>query len=350
MSESFEEKTEQPTQKKLERAREKGQVAQSKEVGAIITLAALLLYFAVSGDALWSGLESVARRSFIVAGDAKTQIPPGFIESLIRHTFSIMIPPFALVFAFGLGNGLLQTGVAFSTHPLEPDLNKINPISGLKKIFGWRGIFEVVKSAFKMGGIVAIAWFAVEKILSVLMNAHGASLESLFSLASWSVLSLAFKFTLFLGTLAAIDYGFQKWQFERDQRMTKQEVREEYKEDEGDPQIKARRRRLQREMSMNRMLTMVPRADVVVTNPTHYAVALKYDKAKNRAPVVVAKGAGEIAKKIREIAYKHGIPRVEKPEVARMLYRKVDVGKEIPEALYKAVAEILAYVYKLRRG
>src|SRR3990172_10269498 len=260
-----------------------------------------------------------------------------------------MLPFLVLVALAGIVSNILQTGFVFSPKALGVKFERINPAEGIKKILSLRSIMELFKSVIK---ITIVGYTSYRLIKSEFHNFSlllDADVNYIFSYMGHLTLKLVIWTGIVILILAAIDLGYQKWQFAKNLRMTREEVKEEYKQQEGDPMIKSRIRSLQREMSRKRMMADVPKADVVITNPVHIAIAVMYKHAEMNAPVVVAKGAGVIAEKIKEIAIQHGIVIVENKPLARTIYRIVEIGEEIPSNLYKAVAEILAYVYKLRK-
>jgi len=267
----------------------------------------------------------------------------------LLHIFQILAPLFAIAFVMGFLGNVLQFGFLLSGKALQPKFDKLNVVKGIGRMFSKRTVMEMLKAIAKIAVVGFLAY-------SVVREEFFRTLPSLVDMDVWGIFfyitRISYKIMVhvlwFLIILSAVDYAFQRWQYEEDLKMTKQEVKDEYKQREGDPQVKARVRSIQREMARKRMLADVPLADVVVTNPTHLAVALQYDSEKGAAPRVVAKGADFLAAKIRDVAREHGVPLVEDKPLARALYKGVKVGQLIPESLYKAVAEILAYVYSLK--
>jgi flagellar biosynthetic protein FlhB len=344
--ESFQEKTEQATPKKKEDARNKGQAAKSKEVSSIAILAAGTIYLFFNAGELTDKLGANIKQTFInipqiTSGDMGLDT---YMSQTIQN-FLVMI----LLVVVSLAANLLQTGFILSVEPLTPDLSKIDPVKGFGKIISKRSMAELLKSIFK---IVIVGWAA----FSILKNDYSLMIPLMYQ-DNVQIMSMLGRISLKVVTrccyvifvLAVLDYLFQKWEFEQNLKMTKQEVKEEYKQTDGDPMIKSRIRSIQREMARRRMMKEVPKADVVITNPTHYAIALRYKpEEKMTAPKIVAKGADNIAMKIKEIALKHGIPMVENKPLAQNLY-KLDLGQEVPPNFYQAVAEILAYVYGLKK-
>lgn len=266
----------------------------------------------------------------------------------ITVVLKTLSPLIISILIIGVLSNYLQVGVIFTGEPLLPKLERINPITGFRRIFSWKALAELIKGILKaviLGYIIYVTLKSHWKDYLPLMD---QGIRGILEFLGRMGFKIGLRASLALLLLAFLDYGFQKWQYERSLRMTKEEVKEEYKEHEGDPLIKARIRSLQREMARRRMLTEVPAADVVITNPFHIAVALRYEAGKMAAPKVVAKGARLLAEKIKEIAHKHGVPIVEDKPLAQALYKSTKVGDEIPVSLYKAVAEILAYIYRLK--
>ena len=350
--ESFQEKTEQATPKRREDARRKGQVARSSELSSIAILATGLLALSGLGPYMFDQLGV-----FMV--DALTSGMTVEINStnLYLHTGSwvlgyarIIVPIVALLVVAALGVNYAQVGVLFTLQPLTPKAERISPFSGIKRIFSSKGLVELSKSLFKIGAVVYMTYLTISADMNNLVAYMDMGVGQIFTLSGDITLTLAFRIVLLLLIMAILDYSFQRWDYEKNLRMTRQEVREEVKQQEGDPMIRSRVRNLQREMSQQRMMDDVMTADVVVTNPTHVAVALKYDMENMPAPLVVAKGQRLVAQRIKEIARDAGIPLVENKPLARALFKVVQIGDEIPEDLFKAVAQVLAFVFQLKRG
>ncbi len=344
------EKTEPASQRRLEKAREEGQVARSQELNtcAVLLGSGLLLYISAAGlmhDArmLLAGGLTLTREQML---DSHQMLPLLFQHAW--HALLALGPLLALVIAIVV---LSQTGVGgwvFSTKPFTPQFSRLDPIAGFGRMFSKHSLVELGKALLKTILVAVVVGVAIWKERETLIALLAMSLPD--GIASIGRL-LGLTFIVGAGSLAlvvAIDVPFQIWEHHQRLRMTKEEVRQEMKETEGDPHIKARIRQQQREMARRRMMAAVPTADVVVTNPTHYAVALKYESTGGRAPRVIAKGADAVAAKIRELAQEHHVPLLEAAPLARALYKHTDLGDEIPTALYKAVAEVLAYVFQLR--
>jgi flagellar biosynthetic protein FlhB len=259
-----------------------------------------------------------------------------------------MSPLLLTVVITGFLSNYLQIGFIFSPEAVAPKMEKIDPFKGFARLFSLRSLVELVKSVLKMAVIAVIVWFTLKDELRNLIPLMDDSLMGILVYTGKVIFRIMITTCWVLIVLALMDYLYQRWEYEKGLRMSRQEVKDEYKQSEGDPFVKARIRRIQREIARKRMMANVPKADVVVTNPTHLAVAIRYDADKMYAPVVVAKGAGYMAEKIRDIARTHGVPVIENKPVAQLLYKMVDVDGAIPEDLYRAVAEILAYVYGLK--
>jgi len=349
--ESFQDKTEQATPKKKEDARKKGQVAKSKEVSSVAILAAGVIYMYFNAGNLTEKLGGNLRQTFssiprIASGDLGLA---AYISSAIQGFLVMMLPILILLVVVSLAANLLQTGFIMTVEPLTPELSKIDPIKGFGKLFSKRSFAELLKSILK---IIIVGWAA----FSVLKNDYSQLIPLMYQ-DNFQIMAMLGHISLKVLTrccyvilvLAVLDYVFQKWEFEQNLKMTKQEVKDEFKQSEGDPMIKSRIRSIQREMARRRMMKEVPKADVVITNPTHFAVALVYKPGeKMTAPKIIAKGADRIALKIKELAKEHNIPIVENKPLAQNLY-KLELGQEVPPEFYQAVAEILAYVYGLKK-
>ncbi len=348
MAEEFQEKTEQATGRRREKEREQGHIPQSKDLTGIMPLWVVFLYFSFGGfmfTMLVTYLRSALQRGFEVSLTETTFVEIFRADSI--RTLLMMAPLFLSVPIAVMTVHFLQSGFLISTKPLSQGFSKINPLEGIKRFFSIRIIFELAKSIFKVIVLGAVLYLLIKKQLVNLPLLPDMDASGIAQFTLVQVKKLMLTAVEVLSVFAVADFAYQRWQYSRDLRMSKQEVREEHKEMEGDPRVKARIRSLQREMARRRMMQEVPKADVVITNPTHFAVALKYDSTKMAAPAVVAKGANLLAEKIKEIAKAHGVPVVEDKPLARSLY-KLELDQEIPEVFYKAFAAILANVYKLK--
>jgi flagellar biosynthetic protein FlhB len=260
----------------------------------------------------------------------------------------IMAPIMLAVFVVAILSNLMQVGFIFAWEPLAPKLSRISPIKGMGRVFSKQTMMELFKSVAKLVLVGVIAYWTVKGEMDNIVSIGGTGIIGIALYISKVIFKIFFFVCLAMIFLAALDYAFQKWQFEQQLKMTKQEVREEFKRTEGDPLVKSRIRRVQQEVARRRMMQEVPKADVVVTNPIHLALALRYDSAVMTAPRVVAKGAGHLAERIKTLAKEHNIPVVEDKKLAQDLYKMVDLGAEIPSIFFQAVAEVLAYVYRLK--
>jgi flagellar biosynthetic protein FlhB len=346
---SGQERTEQATSKKRQDAREKGQVALSREVASAMVMLGALIAMALSGT--WSVGRLSGMMTHFWANSAKLPISSSGIQSfLIRlaiEFFLTVFPVFLGVLVAAIAGNVVQIGFVISPEALSPKFSKLNPFSGIKRLVSLRSLSEVLKSILKILCLGGVGWLVLRSEADRFPMLIQFDLIDVAQYLWRMVLKIGFFSFLVMAVLAAMDYAFQRWQYEKDLRMTKQEVKEEMKQTEGDPKIKSRIRSIQMELARKRMMAAVPGAAVVITNPTHLAIALQYQSGMT-APRVVAKGAGFIALRIREIASQHNVPVIENKPVAQALYKAVDLGQSIPVELYKAVAEILAFVYRMK--
>jgi flagellar biosynthetic protein FlhB len=346
-------KTEQPTRRKLKKAREKGQIARSREIPAAAVLMGVVLMLYYFGKDFFHTLQNEMYYLLNLHVPCIPQdIKPNHLTTLFwdvtMQTSAVIGPILVGVLGISVFSNVLQGGLAFSTNSLKLKPEKLNPKNGIKKIFSKNGLVELIKSLVVVTMVSIITYKVIASHLSlyprlVLMN-HEKILYWIASICFNVLIRIAFLMVL----VAIADYCFQKYRFKEQMKMSKKEVKEEYKEMEGDPTTKGRIRRIQRQMARRRMMAEVPNADVIITNPTHYAVALSYKMDSMEAPKVIAKGVGFLAQKIKELALQHGIPQVENKPLAQALYKSVEIGEYIPAHLYRAVAEILAYIYKAK--
>jgi flagellar biosynthetic protein FlhB len=350
--ESDQEKTEQPSERRRQQAREEGQVPVSRELGTFVVLATGIGVLWLGGDWLVQRSERIVSRG--LSFDRRVAFDPAaalaYFPQLALDGLVTLAPLFIALIVAGVAAAASLSGFNFSTKAFSPRFDRLSPLQGLKRMFSAHSLMELAKAVSKAGVVGLVAWWVVSRDEEMIFGLFNQSLHDGLGSAGHGLLVAAALLVAGLGVIAGIDVPFQLWQYTKRLRMSREELRQEAKEQEGDPQIKARIRSLQREMARKRMMADVPTADVVVTNPTHYSVALKYDRDKFGAPRVVAKGAGEVALKIREIAAEHQVPRLEAPPLARALYRHTDIGAQIPAALYRAVAEVMAYVYQLNHA
>jgi flagellar biosynthetic protein FlhB len=344
-----ENRTEKPTPRRREEARKKGQVARRPELAATASfLAALVVLKFTSGDLL-------ARSARLFESSASYVTPKeSFGIPLVQNIFFsagtnlalLSLPVIGAALTAGLAANFAQGGLTFAVKALAPKAERFNPAANLKRIFGSTGPIELIKSFLKLGGLTLACWGTLRQAIIDAPKLVGAPSAATFSSIGNIVYSLGLRAGGVLFIVAALDYAWGWWKHEKSLRMSKQELKDEYKRQEGDPLMKSQRRRAARAIAYRRLAAEVPKADVVVTNPTHFAVALRYDREKDAAPIVVAKGADLLAKRIREIAKANKVAIVENPPLARSLYKAVDIGSIIPAELFRAVAELLAFVYR----
>jgi flagellar biosynthetic protein FlhB len=339
-----EERTEQATPRKRQEARRKGQVARSVEVNA----ACLFLAFVLGLPFVlqWGGerLIRVMQQGLLAAGSMRLS------DAVLWGALAMIAPMMGIALLVGLVVNLMQVGFVVSAYPLRPDLNRIDPIKGFQRLFSTRAAVELLKALLKFGIIAWVAWRTLQGEMDTLMATARMPLPDALAPIGNTLYQLGLRVGILWLILALLDYLYQRWEFEKSIRMSRYELKEEFRQSEGDPHVRMRQRQRMQQIARARMLQDVRRADVVVTNPVTYAVALRYDRAQMRAPRVVAKGRGWLAQRIREEALRWHVPIVPNPPLARSLYAQVEVGQEIPSTLYQAVAEVLAYVYRLRRG
>ncbi|WP_416198024.1 MAG: Flagellar biosynthetic protein FlhB [Sporanaerobacter sp.] len=346
------EKTEKATPKKRKDAREEGQILQSREISSILILLLSFVGIKIFGKYMFENSMKFMKDTFSLIDNpdklfVMDNIMANFL-SIIVVFLKIIGPIVLLAFVAGLISNYIQIGFLFTTKPLKPKLNRINPIEGFKRIFSKRALMELLKSSLKILIIGYTSYGFLKKKINTILNLGNMEIEDM--LVSFSKLSFEFGMRIVgvLFFLAILDYFYQWREYEKNLMMTKQELKEEYKQTEGDPLIKSKIREVQRKMAFSRMLQDVPKADVIITNPTHIAVALKYDKDLYIAPFLLAKGADLIAENIKKVASENNIPIVENKPLARTIYETVEIGDIIPEDLYEAVAEVLAYVYSMK--
>ena len=345
------EKTEKPTPKKLADARKKGQVAKSPEMSTAFILLGSLGVLLFAGPWMFWGLNEFMHGIFAnlgtlhIEGDSSR----AFLFEIFEQVLIILIPLMVVLVILGVGANLMQVGFLFTFEPFTPKLSKFNPITGMKKFVSLRALVDLLKSGIKILFIGGVAYAVMMGEIDIIPSLIEMSVGQILSVICIASLKIFFYASLAMLVLAVIDFIYQKWQHTKDLMMSKQEVKDEAKQSEGDPQVKSKIRQAQREMAMRRMMQAVPEADVIITNPTSLAIALRYDAEKMVAPQIVAKGAGFVAERIKEIARENDVPIVENKPLAQVLYKAGEIGDSIPDSLYRAVAEILAYVYKLRQ-
>ncbi|MDD4334564.1 MAG: flagellar biosynthesis protein FlhB [Desulfotomaculaceae bacterium] len=350
MAGSAQEKTEQATPRRVQEARRKGQVAKSTDLtGALLLLAMITLLYMIQGQFI---LDLQRYFTGYFSNVAEAQVLENSLLPILNNAalflLKLVAPFFTVAVVIAVASNLAQVGFLFSTESLKPKPNVFNPVAGLQKMFSLRSLVELVKSVLKFSIIGGITYYLIKSNLGELMLVFNHTAQGIYSIFIGFIISVAGWGALAYLVLAVLDYMYQRYDYKKNLKMSKQEVKEEYKQTEGDPHIKSKLREMRRSMSMNRIISEVPQATVVVTNPTHLAVALKYRQGEMSAPVVVAKGAGRLAEKIKDIAGEHRVPVVEDKEVARFLYQAVETGQEIPIEIYQAVAQILAMVHRLK--
>ena len=345
------EKTEQATPKKLKESRDEGQVAKSMEINSFAIFTSGLLLLFITQNFLSSQMSSMSKHLFNNLDSLSISI--NTVQEFAKTGFFFFIitvaPVFLGLFIIAFVASASQTGLNFSAKALAPKFNKLNPFTNIKNIFfSSSSAVELSKSLLKLIAVGGFAYLVIKDLVKTSTSLMGLTVEEIVNSMIHSALTLLIKISLVYAVIAAIDFIFQKHKFKKEMMMTKQEVKEENKQVEGDPLIKSRIKRQQLQMAKNRMMQDVPKADVIITNPTHYAIAIKYDMQKDGAPRVLAKGVDLVAQKIKEIALEHNIPMHEDRQLARALYKTCDIGDQIPNSLFQAVAQVLAYVYKLR--
>ncbi len=350
MADSDNEKNQDPTPHRRQKAREEGQVVKSQDLASAVLLLAGMLALVMSGGALVEFLGRYAHQH--LGGQPWLRIDPEMAALHWNRTMSELaryfLPIVGLLVLAAVAIDVAQVGFLFLPQKLAFDITRLDPLKGFGRIFSMSNGARLIFGLFKIAVICAVAYFSLSSHVDTILGLSGLSLSEnamyLGEILVWTTIKIGTA----LLVLAVLDYGFQRWKHEQDLKMTTQEVREEMKNLEGDPQIAARRRVVQRQLILNRLSSAVPKADVVVTNPTELAIAIQYDPKTMAAPIVVAKGAGTLAQRIRKLALEHGIPIVERKPLAQSLYREVDVNHPIPHERYAAVAEVLAYVYQLK--
>ncbi|MDR2032079.1 MAG: flagellar type III secretion system protein FlhB [Azoarcus sp.] len=345
------EKTEPASGRRLEQAREEGQVPQSRELSTfLVTMSGVLCLWLLGG---WMGarLLGVLRRAFAFDRQTAFDLTGASLSALLQSLFGgallTLMPLFLVLMLAAVASPLMLGGFLLAPKALGIKLDRLDPLQGIKRMFSLHGLAEMLKAVMKaglIGGVGAtVLWRNRDHLFDFMSEPLALAIPDFAGTVTWIALLIVSS----LGLLALFDVPFQLWQYHKNLRMTKEEVKRENKEQEGDPHVKGRIRALQREMARRRMMAEVPKADVVVTNPTHFSVALRYDAARMAAPIVTAKGRGELALKIREIAHEHHVLLLEAPPLARALYAHCELGESIPAALFTAVAEVMAYVYQL---
>ncbi len=350
MAEDMGDKTEAPTPRRRQQAREQGNIARSPDLAAAVAVISSMVLLKIYG---WQLVEALRVFMVTMLGEESFSDFSGLNEGprILRAAAQVVLASVPLtvgLMVVGLVVNILQVGVNFNSKKLQPNFKALNPIKGLGQLFGkGRGVVPLIMNFVKFGAIAILAYQAIADRIPIIVSSQKLEFMGILQLACEMIYAIAIRIGVVLFVLAMIDYAFKWWKIEKELKMTKQQVKDEMKSMDGDPQIKARRRQIALDRVRKQIKSAVPTADVIVTNPTHFAIALKYDANSMNAPRVVAKGKGQLALHIREIAIANGIPILERKPLARALYKLVEVGQEIPEQFYSAIAEILAYVWEL---
>ncbi len=344
------ERTEQPTPRKLKKAKDKGQVPQSQELTSTVTLIVLIAMTAISGPSLFNWFKNQMELGFNCDNSAfaDTQSFVSYFSVRITDSIIITIPILVAMMIGSIGAGILMGGFNFAPKALELKFNQLNPIEGFSKLINMQSLVKLLVSILKLVFVSIIVWYYIKDKLDIFASLRWAYADQILSVTSKLIFGLVIRIAIALLVISLAESMFQKWKFMDDLKMTRQEVKQDHKETEGSPDVKRRIRTIQFQAAFKRMLQEVPKATVVLVNPTHYAVAIRYDSKTMEAPILVAKGADHTAEKIREVARAYGVPIISRPELTRAIYASVEPGRQIPEDLYVAVAQILAMIYRLR--
>ena len=347
---SMSDKTEEPTPKKKKDARKQGNIAKSAEVNKAMTFIAILVVIYMMSGSIISELQGFIVN--ILSGDFSMTMNDNTIKILMFKVMmsfmKIVLPISLIIMVFGILGSLIQTGLFFSMESLKPKFSKLNPLTGLKNMFSMKAIVNLIKSMVVICIMIYLGYSFMSKNFEGIIKSGDIYLPYMFNIVLDLIKSILTSITLAVAVVAAHDYGYEKFSHKKGLKMTKQEVKEEYKQMEGDPHIKGKIKQKQRQMANQRMMQAVPSSTVILTNPTHISIAIRYEQGKDTTPIVVAKGVDEVAFRIREIAKSHDIPIIENVPLARLIYKEVDIDQEIPEEMYKAVAEVLVAVYKIK--
>lgn len=349
---SGQEKTEEPTQKRLTDAKKKGQIARSKELNTFVMLIVSAALLMSQGSRVGLGLIEMMQNNFHVSREVifEPQASIVFFKNAMHDGLILIAPMLAILLVAAIVAPISLGGWIFSMESIVPKFDKLDPIKGLPKLFSVNGLVELLKALLKITLVGLVGWLLYNALFAKLL---GLSAEPMEQAIIHALKLIVYSFLILSGSLilvAAIDVPYQLWNHSKNLKMSLQEIKDEHKEAEGNPEVKGRIRRTQMEMSQNRMMQEVPNADVIVTNPSHYAIALKYDEASGSAPILVAKGVDLIAAQIRNIALENNVPLVAAPPLARALYYSTEIDNEIPQGLYVAVAQVLAYIFQLKEA
>ena len=350
-------KTEPATAKKLKEAREKGQVAKSKDLTGSVMLLAFFIILKVYAGAIGTKFIGQFKEAYYRIGDLSggayamnslTSYFSNILGDMFINILLIVLPIFLVGFVIAFVGDLIQVRWKISTESMKPKLDKFNPINGFKRMFSVKTLVSLVKQLAIIAVCALVTYNKIKSQIGLIFNLYNISLNAAIVATGDLIISLGITISIIYLIIGVADYIYEKFKFSKDMRMTKQEVKDEWKDTEGNPQVKSKQRRKMQEASMRRMMSAIPEADVVITNPTHFAVALKYEQNSGKAPVVVAKGEDYLAQKIKDVARENNVEIVENKPLARMLYYNVELGAEIPQELYQAVAEVLAFVWKIK--
>lgn len=351
MAEAQQDKTEHKSRKKFEEARDKGELPSSKEFATFVVFLVIILYFLIVRTHWFDALGSIM--ADLLRFDQHMHITAESVDDFLLRpllkTMFILAPFFLIIMFVSTLTSMSQTGFSLATKKLEVNWDRMDPTKGVKKLYSLKSWVEGAKSAFKVGLFATLTYSTLRGAIPEIVEIAGRPLRDQIDFMMTLTLSIALRIALLMAAFSVVDYAFQWWQFQNTLKMTHQEVKEEAKEHEGDPLVRQRMRSLRMQMARDRMMNDVPKASVIVTNPTRYAVAIRYDRDAMAAPVVVAKGKELIALRIRELAREHGVPVVENPPIARALFKQVKVGHPVPSQFYRAIAELLAFVYLLKK-
>ena len=345
-------KTEKATPKKRQDARKKGQVFHSREISTAMVLMAVFAALRIFGHDIYNQILEYTKKVLTEYPKTENFYMPDILQHIFIDSIIVFLKAVGPILAIALLTGLIvsyaQVGFLFTLETIKPKFDRINPFSGFKRIFSMRSIVELLKAVLKIVIIGYVAYSYINGQAAAIISLMNMSLVNITSFIGLTSLNLAIRICVVLILLGAFDFVYQWWEYEKNLRMSKQEIKEEYKQMEGNPEIKSKIKQKQRQMSMRRMMQEVPKADVIITNPTHFACALKYDVTISQAPMLLAKGQDYLAMRIKEVAKENKIEIVENKPLARSIYDTVDIGQAIPQELYQAVAEVLAFVYSLK--
>jgi flagellar biosynthetic protein FlhB len=345
-------KTEKATPKKRREARKKGQVFQSREISTTLVLLFIFISLRLFGGNIYKQLADFAVKVFTEYPQIENLYMPDILLRVFTDGLLVFFKAVGPILLVGLFTGLIvgyaQVGFLFTIETLKPNFSRISPISGVKRLFSMRGIVELLKAVVKVAAIGYVTYSYLDNKVNTVVSLMDVDIMGIASFIGITTMDLAIRICMVLVVIGGFDFAYQWWEFEKNMKMTKQEVKEEYKQIEGNPEIKSKIKQKQRQMSMRRMMQEVPKADVIITNPTHFACAIKYDAQTAEAPVLLAKGQDYTAIRIKEIAKDNKVEIVENKPLARAIFDTVEIGQAIPQELYQAVAEVLAFVYSLK--